>query len=239
MALATTHRASAYDNADKTDTYYETASISPTASRWLVADVMMSYTSSPPDPTISGLIGGSTLTWSTESSTVLLGDRRLVRAYAWTGASPGTGTLRFTISGSANGCAWVVYELSSDVNDTDPFVQTQTADSDPSQVYNITVTLSSFAYSGNRPLMFHLHQQNEGSSAEAGWTEVAPADVYGSGPNNSIQSTYNPDTADTSAYASWSTQGYACALASEVNMEAAGGGGGVADPMGMSGFFGA
>lgn len=204
-----THLTSSYNNVDATS--FATASISPTASRWLVADVWSrDDVGSIAAPTITGL----SLSWTTEHTKIpAAGTHQVTRAYAATGGSPGSGAITFNFGAATHdGCAWIVYELSSDVDAADPFVQSVSIDVTGT---SISVTLAAFGSSDNRPLICAAHRANEISNPEAGYTEIG--DVSGTGPDEGFAAAYHGTTTDTTPSYSWVTNTSPCiAIASEI-----------------------
>lgn len=230
MAIAVTHLTSSYDNVDRTN--YDTASISPTANRWLVIDVFQGSTLDLTAPTITGLVGGSSLTFVQEASLSYGGaTRRLTRFYAWTGAAPGTGTIDINFTLGQIGCAWIVYEISG-ADETDPFVQSATA-AGGGAATSVAVTLAAFASSDNRPLIVAHHAVNEGvahDTTPSAYTEIAPSDLAGAAPAVGMNTAYNSTDTDTTPSYSWATStGTSAAVASEIKAGAA------TQTLGMSG----
>jgi hypothetical protein len=208
---------SSYDNVDRT--LYTTASISPTASRWLVVDSCGRAATDPGAPTISGL----SLSWTQEASLLSTGASppRLARHYAWTGVAPGSGAI--TISWGATtsiGTAWHVYELSADVDTSDPFVQTVTSAPGTAGT-GITISLAAFGSTDNRPLIAAYHGANETSTVEAGYTEIG--NVFGTAGNLSWATAYHGTTADTTPSYSWvANTSERAAIGSEIKAAPAG-----------------
>lgn len=215
-----THLTSAWDEVDRTS--YTTASISPTASRWLVVDCYARDDGTVAiAPTISGLSGGTALSWTTEHTKVDAGTHHQVtRFYAWTTGSPVSGTIGFSFGATTyDGCGWIIYELSSDVDTSDPFVQTA---SNEGGTTSISVTLAAFGSSDNRPLVCAFHRANEGATQEAGYTEIA--DIFGANPIMGFAAAYNPTATDTNPNYTWVTSSSPnLAIASEIKVSAGGG----------------
>ena len=210
MALAITSLAAAGDGTDLST--YVTASISPGANRWLVADVQNSQAGGPQTPTISGL----SLTWTQEATaTTAANARRLTRFYAWTGASPGSGALTFDFAAvTQNSCVWSVYEMTG-VDTGDPFVQSA-SDAPGGNGTSTTVTLAAFGSTDNRPLIAATHSANEVSDPEAGYTEIA--DVSGAA-FSALATAYHSGATDTTPSYSWATSvSNRLGLASEVKV---------------------
>lgn len=215
-------------------TFYNTASISPTADRWLVVDSWSRRdTGTIPAPTVTGL----SLSWTNEASvTGGTATHVLARRYAFTGASPGSGAITLTFGGAnQDACAWGVYELSSDTDGSDPFVQTATTDQEAVGT-SISVTLAAFADANNRPLIAACHRANEASTPEGGYTEIV--DVTTAGPIEGLAVAYHPSATDTTVSYTWTTNSSNPSLAIASEMKQAVAGGAVLDPFGMSGFFG-
>ena len=237
MTIVCTLKTSSYNPADQTS--YTTASISPTANVWLVVDCAGRRNPVLSPYTVTGLGGGTALTWTLESSqnSTEASPGRIERWYAFTGASPGTGTI--TISHGAEtslGTGWIVYEISG-ADTSDPFVQS--AGHAPGPGTGISITLSAFASTDNRPLIAVYHEVNEASSPDTTpslYTELG--DVNGTGGNLGLASAYNPNDTDTAVGYSWTTAAGSAGIASEIKALGAAGGA-VLDPMGMRGFFGA
>jgi hypothetical protein len=235
MAIAITALTSSYDNVDRTT--YTTASVSPTASRWLVLDTFARFAGAQPTPVVSGL----SLTWVTELTVTDFNNAlmRLGRYYAWTGAAPGSGTISIDYSPTTMiGAGWVVYEMSG-ANTSDPFVQSVGVDPNTTDT-STTVTLSAFGNAANRPVISSFHNRfDEGSDPDttpSAYTELA--DVFGANPSCSFAVAWNSANTDTTPSYSWLTSvNLHMALASEI-ADAGAAGSTVVDPFGMSGFFG-
>jgi hypothetical protein len=233
MAITITALTSSYDNVDRT--VYTTASISPTASRWLVVD---SFARGPDPVPSDATVAGLSLTWTQEGSGDAGSILRINRHYAWTGASPGSGTITLTYSVSALGAGWVIYEVNG-ANASDPFVQTIANVTSNPPATSVSVTLAAFGNAANRPLISAFHNATEAStedSTPSAYTELA--DVSGGSPNAGFAVAWNSANTDTTPSYSWTTSSslYA-AIASEI-ADAGAAGGTSLDPFGMSGFFG-
>jgi hypothetical protein len=209
-----THLTSSFDNVDRTS--YTTASISPTANRWLVVDTYGRQDTGPSTPTVSGL----SLTWVAEHTKIDAAlDHVVQRAYANTGGSPGSGTITINYGATHVGCAWIAYELSSDVDASDPFVQTL---SNESIGTSISVTLAAFSSGNNRPLICAFHRATEASAQEAGYTEIG--DVNGTSPAAGFAAAIHETATDTVPSYSWVTNvSPNLAIASEIRTAAGGG----------------
>jgi hypothetical protein len=225
VALTATLLINNFNNVDLSS--YPTASISPTAGRWLIVDVASDATVAPNAPTLSG--GGFTYT---QEATILgaVGGgttRRCTRFYTWTGASPGSFAITIDFATQTQEMVeWIVYELDG-VNLSDPFVQSVTAASSGTTP---TVTLAAFASGDNRPLSFCM--------AGTTFTSVDATEIgAGAGVDAPSRSWWNPSVADTTPEATLSVSAEWKMLASEINSASAGGF--VVDPFGMAGFFGA
>lgn len=231
MAVTVTHLTSSYDNVDRS--LYTTASISPTASRWLVLDTFERSASDLPSPTVTGL----SLTWINEASRSSSQIVTVTRFYAWTGTSPGSGTISIDYgAGAVIGAGWAVYEIGG-VNLSDPFLQT--ASTSATSGASVSVTLAAFNKGTNRPLICAFHNVVEGSTPDttpSAYTEVA--DVSGGTPNAAFAVAWNSADTDTTPSYSWAgAPTLVVAIASEID-EGAVAGGATIDPFGMSGFFG-
>jgi hypothetical protein len=233
MAITISALTSSFDTVDRT--VYTTASISPTASRWLVVDSCARG----PDPVPSdATVAGLSLTWTMEGSADSGSILRMNRHYAWTGAAPGSGTITLTYSVTALGAGWIIYEING-ANLSDPFVQTLSNVTSNPPATSVSVTLASFGNAANRPLIASFHNANEGSTEDttpSAYTELG--DVVGGAPNAGYAVAWNSAGTDTTPSYSWTTSSnlYA-AMASEI-ADAGAAGGTVVDPFGMSGFFG-
>lgn len=217
MAIAITALTSSFTATDAAS--YTTASVTPSANVWLVVDVMTAKASPVGDPTISGL----SLTWTKEGhQDTFQTNRRITRFYAWTGSSPGSGAITFDYGGVTHlGSAWHVYEISG-ANTTDPFVQTVGSDGGGASATSVSVTLSAFADSNNRPLISKLHVIQQAATQEGGYTEFG--DVTGAGPAIGFAIAYHATATDTTPSYTWGTAtGSYSALASEIAIAAAGG----------------
>jgi hypothetical protein len=231
LTLDPTLLTSSYDTVDRTS--YTTASVSPVGDRWLVVDSYARWDAGLIHaPTVTGL----SLTWINEAGvTNAAVTHQVTRSYARTPASPGSGTILLSWGADTMDAAgWIVYQLGSDMDASDPFVQTATLASG-SDGLSITVTLSAFTDGANRPLICASHRANEGSTPEAGYTEIG--DV--SGVTVGFAAASHSTTTDTSPSYSWATSASSPSLAIASEMKA-----GtpvsttVLDPFGMAGFFG-
>jgi hypothetical protein len=177
-----------------------TASVSPGADRWLVADVASAKSSGPiTQPTVSGL----SLTWFTENfQTSAVGARSLSRFYAWTGSAPGSGTITFDHGADTQtSWTWAVYEITG-ASTSDPFVQT-VGTAPGGGALDVTVTLAAFSDSGNRPLIVAEHGTAEASTPEAGYTEIA--DQTQTASNIGFAVAWHSSATDTTPSYSWAT----------------------------------
>jgi hypothetical protein len=234
MAITITALTSSYDNVDRS--VYTTASVSPTASRWLVVDTFFRAADIPTNdpPAIAGL----SLTWVPELSANEQSIVQVSRAYAWTGGTPGSGTITITPSVAAIGAGWIVYEIGG-ANLSDPFLQTIASPGLQSGLSQ-SVTLAAFGNSLNRPLISSFHnaaQVSDPDTTPTAYTEIG--DISGSTPLVGFAVAWNSTDADTTPSYSWATTSNLIrAIASEIADAGGGGGSVVLDPFGMSGFFG-
>lgn len=213
-----THITSSYNNVDQTS--YTTGSFTPTASRWIVIDVYNRDNLSAQTPTISSS-HSLAVAWTQELTVPdSANDHRVSRWYARTGASPGASTITIDFSAVTQvGCGWIVYEASSDWDASDPFVLS--ASNVASITNSVTVTLSAFASSDNRPLICAFHRANEASTPEAGYTEIG--DVAGATPDAGFACAYHGTATDTTPSYSWTTtQTPVIGVASEIKAAAGG-----------------
>ena len=238
MAIARNSLTSGSSDTDATS--YATASITPTASRLLIAcyhSVNLTEGIDPTQPTLTG----NGLTWTVVDSWVYrqFGDRyRLSVAAANTGGSPSTGTITFDHGAQTEeGASWSVFEL----NGTD--VSNGVSQCFPQFVHStlnaggtsISLTLASAADSGNRPFLCMGGGMNEDITPRTNWTEIHQAGA--TSPNVLIETQERLDTFETTASATWTTAILYGGIAFEVKIAGAAGGG-ATDPFGMSGFFG-
>ena len=113
---------------------YNTASITPSANKIVIAYCGHGDDSTPAQPTISGC----NLTWTVVKGLGFTTGNDDGRITTWRGisASPTTGAITFTGVASRDGVLWCVYELDG-VDTSDPIVQTASSASS-------TVTLGAF-----------------------------------------------------------------------------------------------
>lgn len=186
---------------------YAFASIAPLANRWLCVDFAHGVSAGTPNaPTVSGL----GLTWATET-TALSTTRRFSRAYAFTGSSPTPDVITCDLAGQTQ-VFGIGAVLALQLDLADPFVQ-----SDPATGTGPSVAFSLAAYgdAANRPLVGVWHGANETTTPEAGYRTALDIQT-GSAPNIAYLAAYNPDTADTSPTASWTTSAGFRGAASEM-----------------------
>jgi|KBSSwiS6_1023812.scaffolds.fasta_scaffold03522_3 hypothetical protein len=196
-------------------------------------------TSNPPTPTVTH--GGitatqvATLLWITTGAS-----RRQLWIYAWDsgpGSGPGTWLADFGVTMS--GCSMGILKVTgSDIANglVQTFVQTAATGADLSGTSGATGTLSAAGDSNNRVMALFCHQANEESTVEGGWTALT--NQTHNNPSSGMKPGWHASTFDTTPTMSWTTSSPYGGLAAEIKVAGAGGGGGVSDPFGMSGFFG-
>jgi len=198
---------------DETDLTSYSFSVTLVASRWLVIDYASQATATPNTPTVSG--GG--LTWVSAEVVQAQSNRKIGRAYAWTGATPGAQTISIDYGGQTQ--TWcAIYPNHIDGADlTDPFVDGNSLGTSAGTGTSGSVTLNAFADSSNRPLAFFWKRvPGEALVAEGGYTELG-TQVQNSGDNREM-SMWHDSTAETTPSASWTTDIQWAVIASEIKV---------------------
>lgn len=227
--------------------YYETASISPTASRLLVlCMVRKKEPSSNGDPTISWTGSALGSSWNMIGTPITYRiDGGYTNARMWvfaaaTGSSPGTGTIRMTAPDSTwINCSWIVFEANgTDVGNgvAQTFVQYPTQSG---YAAGDSLTLAPEGHADNRPFLTAAVNWDLSSpwiGTRTNWTRIE--DTYGHAENVTFDVQWRSDQFETTASATFPGPNYYGFFAFELKAAAAGGAV-VSDPFGMSGFFGA
>jgi hypothetical protein len=123
------------------------------------------------------------------------------RAYAWTGTTPGSGAITADYGQEITSWTWAVYEITG-ASSTDPFIQTVGATPGGGDT-SVTVTLSAFSDSANRPLIAAEHATAEASTEEGGYTEIADQTITGNDMGFAVA--WHSTTTDTTPSYSWTT----------------------------------
>jgi hypothetical protein len=136
------------------------------------------------------------------------------RALAASGAT--TGSIAITLNGTSLSMDAVLLEFggvdTSGTNGSGAIAQSATHKAPGST--GLSVPLGAFASPGNRPVAFFSHRVAEGTTEEAGYTELD--DGTHSGPTNGTQCEWNPGTPDQTPSASWLTAADSGGFAIEV-----------------------
>lgn len=215
MPVTATHLATASSESDATS--YNTASISPSASRLiLVFFAGTSASSGPPDPTITG----NGFTYTKVATLVDASNTRIVGVYRAMG-TPSAGAV--TISFGAHTMArlgWSIAEFAnvktSGVNGADAVVQSATNQNTGSQT-TLSVTLAAFGSANNATYGGIRRSATSGTSSGSGFTQLG-VDTANSA---TIQSQWRNDN-DTGVDWTWpSDSSVNMAVALEIAFQAA------------------
>jgi hypothetical protein len=208
-------------------TSHVTASISPTANRLIVLDVISDYNAgSAPDPSASG--AGMTWTKVLSISDSAAGIN-LCRFRAMS-ASPGSGAITISNATSSPGRGWAITEVSdvdtSGTNGANAIVQTVSNFNDTGSVNTVTATLAAFSSADNGALAVHGFFNAapvRAATPDTGWTETSENTMLFSGNVFAlgIETQWRADN-DTTALATWAGNGAVYAIASEIKAAAAG-----------------
>lgn len=195
--VAIAHMTSLYDGVDATS--FVTASITPGAEKWLVADI---WSRDDAGTIAAPVVSGFSLTWVTEHTKIGVNPAQQVsRFYAWTGGGPGSGSITFDFSPATHdAAAWIVYQITG-ADTTDPFVQSVSVEQAGGT--SISVTLAAFGSSDNRPLICAAHRADEVSTQKTDYAEIG--DVRGAAPLEGFAAAWLENAADTTPSYSWAT----------------------------------
>lgn len=187
-------------------TSYATASITPTASRLLIATVGASIASAPvPTPTVSG----NGLTWELVENTDNTGSeiRSLFVFRALSGASPSAGAVTFNFGSTMSGCVWNVTEYDNyDTSGTNgsgaiaqSFGRVLSSSNSVAENFDTAVTASSQTHGAVQ------YAAQENATAGSGWTLLG-TDFVGA-PSNGFAAVTSTTTAQNTVSISWTTNG--------------------------------
>jgi hypothetical protein len=209
MAISAVNKVASRTATDATS--YATASITPTANRWLILDFWVFNSDVTPVPPTT--VTGNGLTWTlVHEETSSNGNHNLSRWKAWTGATPSAGAVTADFGAVLQrGAGWSISEFDG-LDTSDPFVGTNHVVNMPgTSGTSIDCTLAAFAHADNRALIQVMHTANEASAPEAGLTELS--DTNGTGPAAGHAVAWGNDT--TPSY-TWVTSQARAAIASEL-----------------------
>lgn len=175
---------------------YTTSALTPTANRLIIVQFNAVRVGGANLPTISGLSGGSTLSF-TQIATITSGAYRLTSWWAPTGSSPGTGTITFSLGGVThlNG-HWHVYEIDGvDLAMATPIAQTSTGTGTGTAV---SVSLSTFQSASNGTIAGCVAADPSATwtpeSSPIAWTELYDTQLSDTiGAHSTCQSLWTPD----------------------------------------------
>lgn len=218
MAIAVAHLATAGSGTDGTS--FSSASITPTASRLIIAGYVIDRTDNiePTTPTVTG----NGLSWSLIDSHYYntdqgARDEKIFLLAAATGGSPSAGAVQFSHGATTHhGANWTIFELDgTDVANgvAQCFVQVAKSTINVSGT-SITVNLSTSAVADNRAFFINVHHADELVTPRTNWTELG--DAGSNSPDLHTESQWRSDTFETTASASWTTNVRLGAIAFEV-----------------------
>ena len=143
------------------------------------------------------------------------GVRRMQAWRALVGSGATTGSIAISLDGVSTGMDAVLLEFDgmdvSGANGSGAVVQSA---SKAGSATSLTVTLSAFGSSGNRPVAFFNHRVTEATTEEPGYTELD--DASHSAPSAGAECEWHASTADTTPSASWPTAASVGGFAIEV-----------------------
>ncbi len=144
------------------------------------------------------------------------GVRRIQAWRALASAGAGTGSIAITLNGTSLSMDAVLLEFSgvntSGTNGSGAIAQSGT--SLASGTVSLSVPLAGFASPNNRPVAFFSHRIAEGTTEEAGYTELD--DATHSGPTTGAQCEWHAAVAEQTPSASWLTAAHSGGFAVEV-----------------------
>jgi hypothetical protein len=191
-----------------------TASVAPSALRWLVLDVATRVaTGTANTPTMSGAF-----TFTTEL-VVTTGLAKITRFYVWTDASPGSGVITIDFAAQTQQCITYVLAEMDGLGWSSPFVQSVGATS--ASANNITATLAAYSLGINRPYMTAFIRADAAATVDAtpsAYTLLANPHNTGTTPC-SIAAEYNATDADVTPSMSWTPTDVIRAVASELRLK--------------------
>lgn len=205
-------------------TSYTTASITPTANALVLLTVLSVQTGGPPVPTVTG----NGLTWVEEESNLnTTTNNRRITIFRAMGASPSTGTITIDFAGNTQArCIWSVSEYTgvdtSGTNGSGAIVQKTETSATPGNATSVTLTLSAFSDTSNMAYgamwLFSAEDITNGS----GFTSIYENSSGEGAQNMSTEYKLNDNTVDWS----WTSNVTYGAIALEIAVAPAGGGGG-------------
>ncbi len=209
--VAVTHLTTASSTASATS--YTTDSITPTASRLIIADIATARSGGGHVPTLAGC----GLTW-VQDSTITGGFLTLTRFRAM--GTPSTGQVTITVAANQTACLWSLYELSdvdtSGTNGSGAIVQT--AAGTATDTTSLTVTLTNAVGAGNATIGAFTVGAEDLITPGSGYTLIG-RDTE-AGPASAVMSEWRA-TGQQAVNASWTTISTSIAgLGSEVKAAA-------------------
>lgn len=159
---------------------YDTASITPTADKPVIMGVV-SRIAAGTENNSTVTVDGCSLTWDTPITTRYgaasgTGAAKRVTVIRGIGASPTTGVITITITGTGNlRCCWGVVQLDGDIDSTDTIVQSavnQTTGA--SAPFTLTVTLAALGDATNNAVLAFFGNDDDASTFTEGadYTEL-------------------------------------------------------------------
>lgn len=186
MSIVATLLDTGFDTTDGAS--FATASITPVAERLTILAVCGANGSAPATPSS---VTGCGLTWALYATVDFVTDNKRLCLYRACGASPSTGAVSITYSGSQTGFAWSVVSVAGaniDLanNGLNSIRQGRTGAADA--VTSLTLTfVSAFSSSNNGGLAFFVTDLNNAMTPDGSWTEFASGDVGGTVPAMRIE----------------------------------------------------
>ncbi len=194
MAIGASTLTSGYSTSSATS--YDTASISPTGN-YLILIAIYGYRLQPGvAPAISG-VSGNGITYVQIASIEYKTTDTVLWLYRGMASSPSTGAITISFSTGCDSIGWVVSEFSgvdtSGTNGSGAVVQSAT---NSANGQSLTVTLSAFGSSNNRPFGCFSQALNPNLlSPETGYTELA--ETGDTADHKSVNSQWHSTSADT------------------------------------------
>lgn len=213
MAITVTSRGTVCTNADSST--YDIASVALTTDRVYIAFVYSSIASGTA-PSVTGIAvqsGTGTLTMTKRTTTgdseTFSGGVRRVECWYGKCSASGTATMRATLDATSTNTSMQIFELdggkTTGTNGADAIVQAPCKTNGSSSTTSLTISMSSFSSSDNRPISFIVHRANEATTADGGGAYTELFDGSHNNPSGGVQVQWHSSSADTSPDASWAT----------------------------------
>jgi hypothetical protein len=197
-------------------TAYPTSSYTPTAGRLIVAGTLITASSAPGTPTLTG----NGLTWSLIDEigySTLAAPTKLLSVFQAPVISPSSGACEIaSSSGTLTSCTWSIVELDLAAL-VGGIVQAQKAGSDVTQT-SALVPMNPFADAGNLALAFSVLNNQQAQTERPNWNRIS--DLPGTAPATGFLSQYFLGD-DGDASASWGSVTRWAMIALEIKAQVA------------------